>query len=43
VHDVSFWIDMSTNNIPAFIEEPYMPPASVLTEVRHGNAKFCDF
>jgi hypothetical protein len=30
VHDVSFWIDLSTNNIPAFIEEPYMPPPSVL-------------
>jgi hypothetical protein len=30
VHNVSFWIDLSTSNIPAFIEEPYMPPPSVL-------------
>jgi Domain of Unknown Function with PDB structure (DUF3857)/Transglutaminase-like superfamily len=29
-HEVSFWVDLTTNNIPAFIREPYMPPPSVL-------------
>ncbi len=28
VHDVGFWVDLSRDNIPAFIEEPFMPPAN---------------
>lgn len=27
---VSMWVDLKDNNIPALIEEPYMPPASML-------------
>ena len=30
VHDVGFWVDLTRENIPAFIEEPFMPPPSVL-------------
>ncbi len=30
VHDVSYWIDLTRENIPAFINEPFMPPASIL-------------
>lgn len=30
VHDVSVWVDLNLENIPAFIEEPFMPPASLL-------------
>ena len=30
VHDVSFWVDLTRENIPAFIEEPFMPPASIM-------------
>ncbi len=30
VHDIGFWVDLSMDNIPAFIEEPFMPPANML-------------
>jgi Domain of Unknown Function with PDB structure (DUF3857)/Transglutaminase-like superfamily len=30
VHDVSFWVDLTRENIPAFIEEAFMPPASIM-------------
>lgn len=30
VHDVSEWVDLTRENIPAFIEEPFMPPASLM-------------
>jgi len=30
VHDVSYWVDLTRENVPAFIEEPFMPPPSVL-------------
>src|SRR5581483_9032905 len=26
VHDVGFWIDLTRTNIPALVEEPFMPP-----------------
>src|SRR5207248_4979086 len=29
-HDVGFWVDLSMNDIPAFVEEPYMPPSNML-------------
>lgn len=29
-HQVGFWIDLAMNDIPAFIEEPFMPPANML-------------
>lgn len=29
-HDVRFWVDLTMNNIPAFIEEPFMPPPDIL-------------
>lgn len=29
-HDVGFWVDLNMNDIPAFIEEPYMPPPNML-------------
>jgi hypothetical protein len=29
-HEVSFWVDLNLTDIPAFIEEPYMPPADML-------------
>jgi hypothetical protein len=32
VHDVSFWVDLSIENIAPLIEEPYMPPASMLAK-----------
>ncbi len=30
VHDVGFWVDLSMANVPAFVEEPFMPPANML-------------
>ncbi|HZQ19416.1 MAG TPA: DUF3857 and transglutaminase domain-containing protein [Terriglobales bacterium] len=30
VHDVGFWIDLTRTNIPALVEEPFMPPANML-------------
>lgn len=30
VHTVSYWVDLSLKDVPAFVEEPYMPPASLL-------------
>jgi hypothetical protein len=30
VHDVSYWVDLNLENIPAFIEEPFMPPANIM-------------
>jgi hypothetical protein len=30
VHEVGFWVDLSRDNIPAFIEEPFMPPANLM-------------
>jgi hypothetical protein len=29
-HDVGFWVDLNMNDIPAFVEEPYMPPENML-------------
>jgi hypothetical protein len=29
-HTVSYWVDLNLNNIPAFIEEPFMPPPAIL-------------
>lgn len=29
-HDVGFWVDLNMNDIPAFVEEPYMPPPNML-------------
>lgn len=31
-HDVGFWVDLSMSDIPAFIEEPFMPPANMLKQ-----------
>jgi Domain of Unknown Function with PDB structure (DUF3857)/Transglutaminase-like superfamily len=30
VHDVSFWVDLSMENIPPLVEEPFMPPPNML-------------
>ncbi|HKW19434.1 MAG TPA: transglutaminase domain-containing protein [Terriglobales bacterium] len=30
VHDVGFWVDLTRTNIPALVEEPFMPPKSIL-------------
>lgn len=30
-HTVGFWVDLNMTNIPALIEEPFMPPANMLT------------
>ena len=30
VHDVLLWIDLTRTNIPALVEEPFSPPASML-------------
>ncbi len=30
VHEVGFWVDLSRDNIPAFIEEPFMPPPNLM-------------
>jgi hypothetical protein len=30
VHDVGFWVDLSRENIPAFIQEPFMPPPNLM-------------
>jgi Domain of Unknown Function with PDB structure (DUF3857)/Transglutaminase-like superfamily len=30
VHDVGYWIDLNLNDVPAFLEEPFMPPPNVL-------------
>jgi hypothetical protein len=30
VHDVGFWIDLTRENIPALVKEPFMAPESVL-------------
>jgi hypothetical protein len=27
---ISIWVDLKESNIPALVEEPYMPPASIL-------------
>ncbi|MBV9180288.1 MAG: transglutaminase domain-containing protein, partial [Acidobacteria bacterium] len=29
-HQVSFWIDLSLDDVPAFIEEPFAPPATLM-------------
>lgn len=29
-HQVSFWVDLSLDDVPAFTDEPFMPPASVM-------------
>jgi hypothetical protein len=29
-HDVGFWVDLSMTNIPGFVEEPFMPPPTML-------------
>jgi hypothetical protein len=31
-HDVGFWVDLSMTDLPAFIEEPYMPPPNMLKQ-----------
>jgi hypothetical protein len=30
VHEVGFWVDLSVNDVPALIEEPFMPPANMI-------------
>jgi hypothetical protein len=30
VHDVSFWVDLNMNDVPALVEEPFMPPAQMM-------------
>jgi hypothetical protein len=30
IHDVSFWVDLGMNDIPAFTQEPFMPPATLM-------------
>jgi hypothetical protein len=30
IHDVGEWVDLTRENIPAFVEEPFMPPADML-------------
>jgi hypothetical protein len=30
IHDVDFWVDLTLHNIPALIEEPFMPPVNIL-------------
>ena len=30
VHDVGFWVDLTRKNISALVEEPFMPPPSIL-------------
>ncbi len=30
VHDVLLWVDLSMNDIPPIVEEPFMPPVSLL-------------
>jgi hypothetical protein len=30
VHDVGFWIDLTRTNIPALVDEPFMPPTNML-------------
>lgn len=30
VHDVAYWVDLTRTNIPALIEEPYMPPPNIM-------------
>ncbi|HZR64035.1 MAG TPA: DUF3857 domain-containing protein [Terriglobales bacterium] len=32
VHDASFWVDLTLADIPAFVKEPYMPPADLAKE-----------
>src|SRR5581483_6337292 len=30
VHDVGFWVDLTRTNIPALVEEPFMPPTNMM-------------
>lgn len=30
VHDVLLWVDLNMNNVPALVQEPFMPPVSLL-------------